>query len=198
MKCENCKENKANVRYTQVINGEKIQMNLCDKCAKELGIDKLELGIDDMNLGLSDSFSSLFRGMDDMFEMYEKSMPRLMSSNNLAFNNGMSLFDDFFDTDRFFTNDSSLFNNNFSLFGTNMNQLLRNRDTQSDSAKQIEKLLNNESGEDHIIKDTKENTKQNSKSNQLQKLQQRLEKEIAEERYEDAAKTRDEIKKLEK
>ena len=189
MKCENCKENEVNVRYTQVINGIKKQMNLCYKCAKELGID-------DINLGLSDSFSSLFRDMDDMFEMYERRVPRLINSNNLAFNNKMSLFDDFFDTDKFFTNDSSLFNN--SLFGTNMNQLLRNRDTQSNSNKLIEKLLNNESGEDHKIKDTKENAKQNSKSNQLEKLQQRLQKEIAEERYEDAAKTRDEIKKLEK
>ena len=38
MKCQNCGNNDANVRYTQIINGVKKQMNLCEKCAKKLGI----------------------------------------------------------------------------------------------------------------------------------------------------------------
>ena len=38
MLCENCGENEANVRYTQIVNGVKKEMHLCDKCSKELGI----------------------------------------------------------------------------------------------------------------------------------------------------------------
>ena len=41
MLCQNCGENEANVRYTQIINGEKKEMVLCDKCSKELGKEYL-------------------------------------------------------------------------------------------------------------------------------------------------------------
>ena len=38
MKCENCGKNEANVKYTQIINGEKKQMFLCEECSKKLGV----------------------------------------------------------------------------------------------------------------------------------------------------------------
>jgi len=34
--CERCKENQATVHYTEVINGQKRELNLCEACAKEL------------------------------------------------------------------------------------------------------------------------------------------------------------------
>lgn len=36
MLCERCKENQATVHYTEVINGKKRQLNLCENCAGEL------------------------------------------------------------------------------------------------------------------------------------------------------------------
>ena len=36
MKCENCGKNEANVKYTQIINGEKKQMFLCEDCHNKL------------------------------------------------------------------------------------------------------------------------------------------------------------------
>lgn len=33
--CERCKENKATVHYTEVINGQKKQLHLCEGCARE-------------------------------------------------------------------------------------------------------------------------------------------------------------------
>ena len=45
MLCENCGENEANVKYTQIINGVKKEMSLCNKCSKELGIDKMDFSI---------------------------------------------------------------------------------------------------------------------------------------------------------
>ena len=40
MKCQNCGKNNANVKYTQIINGEKKEFILCEECAEKLGIKK--------------------------------------------------------------------------------------------------------------------------------------------------------------
>ena len=45
MLCQSCGENEANVRYTEVINGVKKEMALCDKCSKELGIGSFDFNI---------------------------------------------------------------------------------------------------------------------------------------------------------
>jgi protein arginine kinase activator len=37
MLCDNCKKNEANVHITRISNGVKQEMNLCEKCAKEMG-----------------------------------------------------------------------------------------------------------------------------------------------------------------
>ena len=54
MKCQSCGKIEANVKYTQIINGKKEEIFLCDKCA-----DKMKL---DMNFkfGFDDIFSSFF------------------------------------------------------------------------------------------------------------------------------------------
>ena len=132
MKCQNCGENDANVKYTQIINGIRKQMNLCDECAKELGIGDIEFNMP--------SFSDFF---DDMFDIYEDTIPMLTSTKTL----------------------------------TRPKQNIK-----------VEKLLSNKELKDNNYKETKED--------KLKKLEQKLECEIKEERYEDAAKTRDEIKKI--
>lgn len=38
MKCSNCGKNNANITYKQNINGEVTNLNLCESCAKKLGI----------------------------------------------------------------------------------------------------------------------------------------------------------------
>ena len=42
MLCQNCGKNEVNFKYTQVINGVKKEMALCDRCARELGIDAID------------------------------------------------------------------------------------------------------------------------------------------------------------
>ena len=39
MLCQRCGMNEANVSYTQVLNGNKIKLYLCHKCAKDLNLD---------------------------------------------------------------------------------------------------------------------------------------------------------------
>lgn len=36
MLCERCQKNQATVHYTEIINGQKQEMNLCEACAREL------------------------------------------------------------------------------------------------------------------------------------------------------------------
>ena len=38
MLCDNCKENEATVHYQQIINGKSSETHLCDKCASEKGM----------------------------------------------------------------------------------------------------------------------------------------------------------------
>lgn len=37
MQCQQCQKNVANVRFTHIINGKKVEMYLCEQCAKEKG-----------------------------------------------------------------------------------------------------------------------------------------------------------------
>ena len=74
MLCQNCNHNEANVRYTQIINGEKKEMFLCDECSKKLGIDN-------MKLSLPIDFSSFF---GDLLNEYNNDlMPFLKNPNEL-------------------------------------------------------------------------------------------------------------------
>lgn len=51
MLCEECKAKAATVHYTQVLNGEKTELHLCDTCAKKQGdIDFLGSGFNINNL----------------------------------------------------------------------------------------------------------------------------------------------------
>lgn len=45
MLCQNCGQREANVKYTQIINGVKKEMTLCDICAKELGLEDIHVNM---------------------------------------------------------------------------------------------------------------------------------------------------------
>lgn len=62
MLCERCKENEANVHIAKIINGVKQQLNLCEKCAKEIGSFN---GYTDMNLVSPFTFQNILSGIMD-------------------------------------------------------------------------------------------------------------------------------------
>ena len=66
MLCQSCGENEASVRYTQIINGEKKEMVLCNCCSKKLGIDHIDLN---MPIDFSSFFESILgdSGYDQEF-----------------------------------------------------------------------------------------------------------------------------------
>lgn len=172
MLCQNCGENEANIKYTQIINGVKKEMSLCDKCAKDLGIENI-------NFNMPIHFSSF---LDDMFEMNDF-MPSLIDGpKELTCDKCKMSYDDFLKEGK---------------FGCSMCY-----DTFSGK---IDSLLKNIQGTNRHVGRNSENNQESPKevqeqktNNKLNELKERLKIEIQEERYEDAAKTRDEIKKLEK
>lgn len=67
MQCQVCKKKKATVRYTEVVDGKVVKMNLCESCAQEKGIA----------MKSSFSLSDLLAGLADIeVESTRKSMPR--------------------------------------------------------------------------------------------------------------------------
>ena len=45
MLCQKCNKNEANVKYTEIINGEKKEMMLCEECSHELGLDNMNFNM---------------------------------------------------------------------------------------------------------------------------------------------------------
>ena len=150
MRCENCGENEVNVKYKQIVNGVEKRMNLCEDCARKLGID-ISFNMPEM------SFASL---IDNVFNDIDF-MPNLIRPE--------ALLSDRFDND----------------FIPTLKVTPKDTDEFDDILKNIQKKE----------KEVKE--KQSKSENKLEELKEKLDREIKEERYEDAAKTRDEIKKLE-
>lgn len=158
MLCQNCGKNEVNFRYTQVINGEKREIALCDKCAKKLGLESLDFS----------------REIEDLFNMSfaESFLPSFTRTNMLGSRNLGTIFN------------NDIFSNPF--FGE-----VRQEPEQIETTSGL-----NDAEKQDVLKDIENATKKNKQENKKQKLESELEKAIKEERYEDAAKIRDEIKKL--
>ena len=153
MLCQNCGKNEVNFRYTQVINGEKREIALCDKCAKKLGLESLDFS----------------REIEDLFNMSfaESFLPSFARTNMLGSRNL-----------------GTIFNNPFFEEVSQEPEQIETTSSLSDDEKQ------------DVLKDIENATRKNKQDNKKQKLESELEKAIKEERYEDAAKIRDEMKKL--
>ena len=64
MLCENCGKREATVRYSENINGNKKELNLCEECSKKFGIiDKMNFKCQHLDLlsffgGFLDDFNT--------------------------------------------------------------------------------------------------------------------------------------------
>ena len=175
MLCENCGENEANVRYTQIINGVKKEMNLCEKCAKEKGITNI-----DFNMPIN--FSSF---LSDIFDDYNDTsfLPEFTKTKTLKCDKCGLSYDDFINKGKFGCEKC------YDTFSDKIDYLIKNLHGTTRHIGRKSKFI--ESNE----KNNKQEVKEESK---IEKLQKDLKQAIKDERYEDAAKIRDEIKELEK
>ena len=182
MLCQNCGKNEVNFKYTQVINGVKKEMALCDKCAKELGLDNM-----DFNIPIN--FSSF---LGDFFNEYNDSafLPGFSTATILKCPNcGMS-YDDFIQTGKFGCSEC------YDTFSERINPVLKNIHGSNTHIGRKSRMLNvnNKTKREDIVEKKNEEKNENS---ELKELNNVLKKAIKEERYEDAAKLRDKIKNIE-
>ena len=180
MLCQNCGENEANVRYTQIINGVKKEMVLCEKCSKELGISNMDLS---MPIDLSSFLGEFFEDTSNLLPEFESIKPLVCEECGMT-------YDEFLHTGKFGCA------NCYNVFGDKIDPLLKNLHgaNRHIGRKGKESNLKLDKKVNEVNKDSEIKKVQISK---LDKLKQDLKKAIKEERYEDAAKLRDEIKKLE-
>ena len=195
MLCQNCGKNEANIKYTQVINGVKKEIALCEDCAKKLGLD---------NIGIPDIAMNFHSLLGDFFNDYVENtfLPSFNNETVKCKKCGMT-YDEFIEKGMFgcsecyetFSNpiDSLLKN----LHGTSKHvgrhpELKQYKKKEIELNKEIDDKKKYNNGNNVEEKEDKED-KENSKK---EKLQIELEKVIKEERYEDAAKIRDQLKEM--
>ena len=182
MKCENCGKNNANVKYTQIINGEKKQMFLCEECSEKLGINDIHFN---MPINFTSFLTDFFKddtGFNLMPSIGEEIEPKCSSC-------GLT-WDDFLQTGKFGCG------NCYSDFELRIDPILRRM---QGASSHIGRLGSVKTGNNikQNLDDKMENSNNKKSENKLEKLKEDLKNAIKEERYEDAAKLRDEIKKLE-
>ncbi len=186
MLCQKCNKNEANVKYTEIINGEKREMMLCEECSHKLGLDNI-------NFSMPIDFSSFFGGLlEDEAYNDQEFMPLFQSVKELKCDNCNMTYDEFINQGKFGCPEC------YDVFSSKIDSLLKRLHGSNkymgrralNSTRQEEKHAEgNTIGDQQNKKSEKEETK-------LEKLQKDLKKAIAEERYEDAAKIRDEINNI--
>lgn len=182
MLCQNCGKNEVNFRYTQVINGVKKEMALCDKCAKELGLESL-----DFNVPIS--FSNF---LGDFLNIATESsfLPSFTKKNALQCNKcGMTY-------DEFVTNGKLGCLECYEVFSNPLDQVLKKIHGSKNHVGRCCKITENNEKVENNPKEKKKEVKKTEKEEKLEKLEFELKQAVKEERYEDAAKIRDEIKKI--
>ena len=178
MICDNCGKNNANVRYTQIINGQKKEMVLCEECSRKLGIGHM-----DFNIPIN--FSSFFGDFLDEFEN-SNFVSSLIPARELKCNDCGETFEEFMHTGKFGCGHC------YDAFEDNLDSILKNIHGSNRHLGRIGKINKN------INTKKEDNLKNENKKEktELEKLEDDLQLAIKEERYEDAAKIRDQITKL--
>lgn len=179
MLCDNCGKNNANVRYLRNINGIKKEMNLCEECSKKLGIT--EIGFD-----MPIDFSSFLGGFLEDF--VESDFTNLLEDKNEIRCKGCnSTFEDIANNGKFGCPEC------YETFESEINSILNKIQGSNTHVGRLGKIERTQV--EKISKNSKETAKEENKIDQLKKTLKEL---VKDEKYEEAAKIRDEIKKLEK
>lgn len=163
MKCQNCGKREAIVDYTEVIDGNKLHLHLCDKCASE------------MKIGMNFTFD-----MDDMFSSFFNVFPSMHVASTLETikcKQCGSTYDDFKNTGKLGCPEC------YETFESELDNVLKRLHGNNRHVKSERKFE---------FKDKKE-----KQQDELTKLKEELKLCVEKEEYEQAAKLRDEIRKIE-
>lgn len=176
MLCSNCGKNEANVRYTRIINGEKTEFALCEECAKKIGLDDIDFS---MPINFSNFLSDFFDD-DALLPSFAKIGVEKCPKCGLTYN-------------EFVNNGKVGCGECYNAFSDRLDAILKNL---HGSYKHTGRAPKNIVKEIDIQKQETQTKKVDEKQEKIDKLNKDLQKAIKEERYEDAAKIRDEIKKI--
>ncbi|KYH35160.1 UvrB/uvrC motif protein [Clostridium tepidiprofundi DSM 19306] len=169
MICDRCHKNEANVHITKIVNGVKQELNLCEKCAKEIeGINM----IGDIEFDTPFSLQNIINGIMD-YVNYNKSSKDVNNYELVCRNCNTSY--------REFKKNGLL---GCSECYKNFNEAL------------IPVIKRVQGSIEHTGKVPKNSAKDIYNKRKIIKLKQELQKAIALEEYEKAAEIRDEIKEL--
>ena len=202
MLCDNCGKREANIRYTENINGKIKEMHLCEECSKKLGI------MNKMDFNISTNFPSFFGSFLEDFEELN-SMPIFNELKEKVCDSCNTSFEDIINTGKLGCP------NCYDVFSDRLDPILKrlqganrhvgrkaeqlNNDNKisknSDDEKNKKEVKSTSKGSKEKINTASEN---NVQENEIEKLQEQLKEAIKEERYEDAAKIRDEINLMRK
>lgn len=182
MKCQNCGKNEANFRYTEIVNGVKKEIALCDECREKLGIQGL-----DFNIPIN--FSSF---LGDFLNEYDDSefFPMLTKPKQLKCSNCGMTYDEFMKVGKFGCS------NCYKVFDSKLEPMLKRIHGESKYLGRKGKVSKNIESNNIIEKKTEE-VQEKSLEPDIMQLKKELKKLIKEEKYEEAAVLRDKIKKLE-
>ena len=184
MLCDNCGRRQANVRYSENINGKKKELNLCEECSKKLGITNMEFS-------MPIDFSSFFGEFMEDFKNPDF-MPLLNEIKQLKCDQCGYTFDDIVNTGKLGCG------NCYEVFESRLDPIIKRIQGANRHVGRTGKIIDQKIDQ-KINKKTNSNKEEtsNKKEKELEKLQEDLKQAIKEERYEDAAKLRDEIKRKE-
>lgn len=183
MLCDNCGKREANVRYSENINGKVRDLNLCEECSKKLGITGM-----DFNMPID--FSSFFGEFMEDFTAPEF-MPLFNEIKSLKCNKCGYNFEDIVNTGKLGCGQC------YDVFEEKLDPIIRKIQGANQHVGRIGKIIDNKI-EKNMNSKSNFNEKEQSKKSEIEKLQIKLKQAIKEEKYEEAAKIRDEIKALEK
>lgn len=195
MLCDNCKQREANICYTENINGIRKELHLCEECSQKLGIT------DQMKFHMGLDFPSLFGGIfEDFADFTEPSFaPLLKEIRDIKCKTCGLSFDDIVNTGKLGCPDC------YETFESRLDPILKRLQGSNRHVGRLGKITENkinidkEKINESEDKQNQTKNKENQKTEtELEKLESDLKLAIKEERYEDAAKIRDEIKKISK
>ncbi len=186
MLCDNCGKRQANVRYSENINGRKKELNLCEECSRKLGINSR------MDFSMPIDFSSFFGEFMEDFATPEF-MPLFNEIKELQCDQCGYTFDDIVNTGKLGCG------NCYDVFESRLDPIIKRIQGANRHVGRIGKVLDNKIEQKMENKASEKSEqkpeKEIKKETEIEKLEEQLKQAIKEERYEDAAKIRDEIKK---
>lgn len=177
MICDNCGKKEANIMYSENINGVKKQLHLCEECSKKLGIGK-------MNFSIPIDFSNFFEDFMEDFSAPEY-MPLMQELKTLHCDQCGYSFDDIVNSGKLGCG------NCYNTFDERLDPIIKRIQGANKHIGRIGKIT--EKANSKETNNTSEHI-----NDELNNLQVQLKQAIKEERYEEAAKIRDQIKKFEK